>query len=158
VLQNLLEEGVHVRDLRTILETRPDHAARTQDANELTAAVRGALGRAIVQQLYGTAPDLTVIALDPDLERVLQQVLGMAGNDGTGVEPDLADTLVREVGNAVQKQEAAGQPSVLLVSDRLRLPLARLVRRATPNLRVLGHSEIPDARTIRVGALVGGKR
>ena len=158
VLQNLLDEGVHVRDLRTILETLTDHAARTQDANELTAAVRVALGRAIVQQLYGTAPDLTVIALDPDLERVLQQVLGMAGNDGTGVEPDLADTLVREVGNAVQKQEAAGQPAVLLVSDRLRLPLARLVRRATPNLRVLGHSEIPDARTIRVGALVGGKR
>jgi flagellar biosynthesis protein FlhA len=120
--------------------------------------VRVALGRAIVQQLYGTATELTVIALDPELERVLQQVLGLSGGDGAGMEPDLAETLVREVANAVQKQEALGEPAVLLVPDRLRWPLARLVRRGAPALRVLGHSEIPDARTIRVGALVGGKR
>ncbi len=158
VLQNLLDEGVHIRDLRTILETLAEHAARSQDATELTSAVRVALGRAIVQQLYGTATELTVIALDPELERVLQQVLGLAGGDGSGMEPDLAETLVREVANAVQKQEALGQPAVLLVPDRLRWPLVRLVRRGAPGLRVLGHSEIPDARTVRVGALVGGKQ
>jgi flagellar biosynthesis protein FlhA len=158
VLSNLLDEGVHIRDLRTILETLADHAARTQDATELTSAVRVALGRAIVQQLFGTAAELSVIALDSDLERVLQQVMGLAGNDGAGLEPDLAETLVREVANAVQKQEALGLPPVLLVPDRLRLPLARLVRRGSPQLKVLAHSEIPDARTLRVGALVGGKR
>ena len=158
VLQNLLDEGVHVRDLRTVLETLADHAARTQDANELTAAVRVALGRAIVQQLYGTAMELSVIALEPELERVLQQVLGLAGAEGAGIEPDLAESLGREVANAVRQQEALGQPSVLLVPDRLRLPLARMLRRGTPALRVLAHSEIPDARTIRVSAMVGGKR
>src|SRR5438128_4053580 len=158
VLQNLLDEGVHVRDLRTVLETLADHAARTQDANELTAAVRVALGRAIVQQLYGTAVELSVIALEPELERVLQQVLGLAGAEGAGIEPDLAESLGREVANAVRQQEALGQPSVLLVPDRLRLPLARMLRRGTPALRVLGHCEIPDARTIRVSAMVGGKR
>jgi flagellar biosynthesis protein FlhA len=158
VLQNLLEEGVHVRDLRTILETLADHAPRSQDASELTAAVRVALGRAIVQHLFGSTKELSVIAIDPELERMLLQVLGAAGGDGGGLEPELAETLAREISAAAQQQEAAGAPSVLLVADRLRLAVSRLMRRAAPGLAVLAHSEIPDARTIRVGVTVGGKR
>jgi flagellar biosynthesis protein FlhA len=158
VLQNLLDEGVHVRDLRTILETLADHAPRTQDAAELTAAVRVALGRAIVQQIFGSVPDLPVIALDPELERVLLQVLSAAGADGSGLEPDLAATLAREIGRVVQETEAQGDTPVLLVSDRLRLPMLRLLRRGAPTLKILAHSEIPEARTIRVRATVGGKR
>jgi flagellar biosynthesis protein FlhA len=158
VLQNLLDENVHVRDLRSILETLADHAPRTQDANELTAAVRVSLGRAIVQQLFGAVPELAVIAIDPELERMLQQVLGAAGGDGGGLEPELAETLAREIASASQQQETAGAPPVLLVADRLRLAISRLMRRAAPSLAVLAHSEIPDARTIRVSATVGGKR
>jgi len=158
VLQNLLDEGVHVRDLRTILETLADHAPRGQDPAELTAAVRIALGRAIVQQIFGGAQELAVIALDPELERVLTQVLSAAGVDGSGLEPDLASTLAREIARTVQETEAAGDTPVLLVSDRLRLPMLRLLRRGAPTLRILAHSEIPDARTIRVRATVGGKR
>jgi flagellar biosynthesis protein FlhA len=157
VLQNLLDEGVHVRDLRTILETLADHASRSQDALELTAAVRVALGRAIVQQIFGNARELGVIALDPELERVLQQVLGAAG-DGAGLEPDLAATLAREMGRFVQEAEAQGEPPVLLVCDRLRVPMARLLRRAAPTLKVLANGEIPESRTIRVRATVGGRR
>ena len=158
VLQNLLDEGVHVRDLRTILETLADHAARTQDAGELTAAVRVGLGRAIVQQIFGGALELPVIALDPELERVLLQVLAAAGADGSGLEPDLATTLAREIGRVVQETEAQGDTPVLLVSDRLRLPMLRLLRRGAPTLKILGHSEIPETRTIRVRATVGEKR
>jgi flagellar biosynthesis protein FlhA len=158
VLQNLLDEGVHVRDLRTILETLADHAPRTQDAGELTAAVRVGLGRAIVQQIFGSTPELPVIALDPELERVLLQVLAAAGADGSGLEPDLAATLAREIGRVVQETEAQGDTPVLLVSDRLRLPMLRLLRRGAPTLKILGHSEIPETRTIRVRATVGEKR
>jgi flagellar biosynthesis protein FlhA len=158
VLHMLLDEGVNIRDLRTILETLAEHAARTQDPIDLTAAVRVALGRSIVQQLFGTTQDISVIGLDPELERVLQQVLGLAGTDGAGIEPDLAESLSREVGTALRQQEALGQTAVLLVPDRLRWPLARLLRRGMTSLRVLAHSEIPDARTIRVSTLVGGKR
>jgi len=158
VLQNLLDDGVHIRDLRTILETLADHAPRTQDANELTAAVRVALGRAIVQQLFGTGVELAVIALDGELERVLMQVLGVAGADGAGLEPDLAEMLAREVGNAAREQEAQGAPPVLLVSDRLRLPMARLLKRSAPGLKVLAHGEIPEAQKVRVRVTVGGKR
>jgi flagellar biosynthesis protein FlhA len=158
VLQNLLDDGVHIRDLRTIVETLADHAPRTQDPNELTAAVRVALGRAIVQQIYGAGNDLSVIALDGELERVLMQVLGVAGTDGAGLEPDLAEMLAREIGNAAREQEAQGVPPVLLVADRLRLPMARLMRRSAPSLKVLAHSEIPEAQTLRVRITVGGKR
>jgi flagellar biosynthesis protein FlhA len=158
VLQNLLEEGVNVRDLRTIFETLADHAPRTQDASELTAAVRVALGRAIVQQLFGTASELALVAIEPELERMLLQVMGVAGADGGGLEPELAESLAREIANAARAQEAAGLPQVLLAADRLRLPLSRLVRRAAPGLAVLAHSEIPDARTIRVSVTVGGQR
>jgi len=158
VLQNLLDEGVHVRDLRTILETLADHAPRSQDPAELTAAVRVALGRAIVQQIFGSASDLAVIALDPELERVLLQVLSAADADGSGLEPDLAATLAREIGRAVAETEAQGDAPVLLVSDRLRLPMLRLLRRGAPTLKILAHSEIPEARAIRVRATVGGKR
>jgi flagellar biosynthesis protein FlhA len=158
VLQNLLDDGVHIRDLRTILETLADHAPRTQDANELTSAVRVALGRAIVQQIFGAGAELSVIALDGELERVLSQVLGVAGHDGAGLEPDLAEMLAREIGNAARTQEAEGIPPVLLVADRLRLPMARLLRRGAPGLKVLAHGEIPEARTLRVRITVGGKR
>jgi flagellar biosynthesis protein FlhA len=158
VLQGLLDEHVNIRDLRTILETLADHAPRTQDVGDLTAAVRVALGRAIVQQIYGTAPELPVIALDGELERVLLQVVGLASGEGVGIEPGLADSLVRETTESIRQQEALGHPAVLLVPDRLRAPLFRMLRRSAPALRVLSHGEIPAARTIRVTAIVGGKR
>jgi flagellar biosynthesis protein FlhA len=157
VLQNLLAEGVHLRDLRSVVEALTEVASRTQDAQELTAAARIALSGGIVQQLFEGARELRVLALDPDLERVLLQAAGAAGNDGLGLEPSLADTLVSECANALTRQEALGAPPVLLVPDRLRPALARLARRALPQLRVLAHSEIPENRTIRVTTSIGAK-
>ncbi|MFO7189678.1 MAG: flagellar biosynthesis protein FlhA [Pseudomonadota bacterium] len=152
VLQNLLAEGVHIRDLRTIIETLTDHAARTQDASELTSAVRVALGASIVQQIYGSAPELNVIVIEPELEKVLNQALSA---EGFGLEPGLAETLLREAGAAVRRQEALGQPAALLVPDRMRPQLSRLLRRALPQLRVLAHAEIPDNRSVRVSTVLG---
>ena len=154
VLQNLLDEGVHIRDLRTIVEALTEHAGRTQDGAELTAQVRIALGPAIIQQLYGSSEELQVIVVDPELEKVLNQAIAN-GDDGLGVEPSLADNLLRGATNAVTRQEALGQPAALLVPDRLRSPLARMLRRALPQIRVLAHAEIPDSRTIRVSSILG---
>jgi len=155
-LQYLLEEGVPVRDLRTILETLAEHAARTQDAGELAAVVRVALGRAIAQQIFADAPEADVITLEPDLERVLQQGL-FAGGDAPGLEPGLADEFVNQCRAAVERQEMLGRPGALLVPDRLRMPLARLLRRSIPTLRVLALSEIPESKTVRVSTVVGGR-
>jgi flagellar biosynthesis protein FlhA len=154
VLQNLLGEGVHIRDMRTIIETLSEHAPGTMDPNDLTALVRIALGRAIVQQLFPGTNELSVMTLDNRLERLLVQALN-AGGDGTGIEPGLADTIVQQAANAAQQQEAMGLTPVLLVPGPLRTLLSRFLRRALPQLKVLSHSEIPETKTIRVTSLVG---
>ena len=153
VLQNLLIEGVHIRDMRTIIETLSEHAG-VQDPSDLTALVRIALGRAIVQQLFPGTNELSVMTLDNRLERLLMQALG-AGGDGTGIEPGLADTIAQQAHNAAQQQEAMGHTPVLLVPGPLRVLLSRFLRRALPQLKVLSHSEIPETKTIRVTSLVG---
>ncbi|MFJ3045098.1 flagellar biosynthesis protein FlhA [Herbaspirillum chlorophenolicum] len=156
VLQNLLLEGVHIRDMRTIIETLAEHAARVQEPNELTAIVRIALGRAIVQQIFPGDSELSVMTLDVKLERLLLQAL-QAGGDSGGIEPGLADSLVMQTEQAAQRQEQMGLTPVLLVPAPLRSLLSRFLRRAMPQLRVLSHSEIPDSKTIKVTSLVGGQ-
>jgi flagellar biosynthesis protein FlhA len=157
VLQNLLEEGVNIRDMRTIIETLAEYGARQPDPNELTSQVRVSLGRAIVQQLYQGGQELQVMALEPSLERLLLQALGGAGNDGSGIEPGLADTLLRETAATAKRQEDLGLPPVLLVPGNLRWLLSRFLRRAWSNLKVLANSEIPESKTIKVTAIIGAK-
>jgi len=156
VLQNLLAEGIHIRDMRTIVETLAENASHFQDAGDLTALVRIALGRAIVQQLFPNGGELTVMALDNRLERLLMQALQTSGPDGAGIEPGLADTLVMQTADAVQRQEQMGITPVLLVPGQLRAVLSRFLRRSLPQLKLLSHAEIPDSKTIKVTMLVGG--
>ncbi|WP_432380170.1 flagellar biosynthesis protein FlhA [Duganella sp. P38] len=155
VLQNLLIEGVHIRDMRSIIETLAEHAVHTQDPNDLTALVRIALGRAIVQQLFPGAGELSVMTLDNRLERLLMQALAASGPDGAGIEPGPADTIAQQAAAATQQQEALGLTPVLLVPGPLRALLSRFLRRSLPQLKVLSHAEIPESKTIRVTALVG---
>jgi flagellar biosynthesis protein FlhA len=157
VLQNLLIEGVHIRDMRTIIETLAEYATQIQDANELTAQVRVALGRAIVQQIFPSANELPVMALDNRLERLLMQALHAGGSDGGGIEPGLADNIAGQAQQAARNQEQMGLTPVLLVPGPLRPLLARFLRRTVPQLKVLSHSEIPDSKNIKVTSLVGGQ-
>jgi flagellar biosynthesis protein FlhA len=157
VLQNLLDEGLHIRDLRTIVETLADAAQRTTDPNELTAQVRAALRASIAQTLFGSTRELNVIALDPELEKVLAQSIGSApGAEGAAIEPGLVDLIQRGAAAASQRQEDLGLAPTLLVPDRLRVPLVRLLRRAAPRLRVIGHAEVPETSQIRVSTVLGG--
>jgi flagellar biosynthesis protein FlhA len=158
VLQSLLEEGVHIRDLRSIVETLTEHAARSTDTAELAAQVRIALGRAILQLMYGTATEVEMLVLDPDLERVLAQAAASgAPGEPLGIEPGLAENLVRDLTASAQRLENLGQPAALLVPDRLRPAMARMARRAMPRLKVIAHAEIPEACTIRVAGVVGAR-
>ncbi|GIZ52650.1 flagellar biosynthesis protein FlhA [Noviherbaspirillum aridicola] len=157
VLQNLLAEGVHIRDMRTIIETLAEFAPQSQDPNELTAMVRIALGRAIVQQIFPSTNELSVITLDSRLERILMQALQAGGPDGAGIEPGLADTIQQQAAQAARQQEQMGLTPVLLVPGPLRALLSRFLRRALPQLKVLSHAELPDSKTIKVTSLVGGQ-
>ncbi|MFC4486271.1 flagellar biosynthesis protein FlhA [Tepidiphilus baoligensis] len=155
VLQYLLEEGVAIRDMRTILETLAEWAPKTQDPVELTSRVREALGRAIVQSLAPGSGKVPVLMLDPALERILMQAVGAGGGKPGAIEPGLADTLLRQSGLAVQRLEQQGLAPILLVPPQLRWLLARFLRRAVPNLRVIATSEMPEERSIEIVEMIG---
>jgi len=154
ILQLLLEESVHIRDIRTIIESIAEHANATTDPAELARRVRVALSPAIVQQIYGPSRELNVIAIDPPLERLLVQALGNAS--GPALDPGVADMLSRTAAEVALKQEEIGVPACLLVPDAIRNAIARLVRRVAPRLQVLAHSEIPETHTIRIGPILRG--
>jgi len=153
VLQNLLTEGVHIRDMRSIVETLAEHATHTQDSNDLTALVRVQLGRAIVQHLFPLGDEVTVMTLDNNLERLLLQA--MNGNSGTAIEPGMAETLSKQTESSAKQQEQMGMTPVLLVAAPLRASLSKFLRRVVPLLRVLSHDELPDSKTIRVTSIIG---
>jgi flagellar biosynthesis protein FlhA len=154
VLQLLLEDAVHIRDIRTIIETLAEHATQTQDPVELARRVRIALAPAIVQQIYGPTRELNVIAIEPGLERLLMQAL--ANPQAPSLDPGVADLLTQRAAEVANKQEELGMPACLLVPDAIRNTIARLVRRVAPRLQVLAHSEIPETHTIRIGPILKG--
>jgi flagellar biosynthesis protein FlhA len=154
-LQNLLEEGVPIRDMRTILEAIAEHTPKVTDAHDLTAIVRLALGRAITQQWFPGSGDMQVMGLDSNLERVLAQALTTGPNPG--LEPGLAQTLLTETQRAMTRQQSFGHAPVLLVQHSLRAMLARFLRRSLPQLKVLSYAEVPDTRNIKVVNLIGGQ-
>ena len=154
VLQLLLEESVHIRDIRTIIETLAEHAGSISDPVELARRVRIALSPAIVQQIYGPTRELNVIAIEPGLERLLVQALGNAS--GPALDPGVADVLTQKAAEVALKQEEMGLPACLLVPDAIRNAISRLVRRVAPRLQVLAHSEIPETHTIRIGPILKG--
>ncbi|WP_373278367.1 flagellar biosynthesis protein FlhA [Andreprevotia chitinilytica] len=153
VLQNLLEEGMHIRDLRTILETLGEQILRTQDVDELTATVRIALGRAIIHQLFPGEDELPVVALEPQLENILMSAA--AGKSQGGLEPGLAERLLKQASQLAEQMEAQGLNTVLITPGQLRPMLSRFLRRSIPNLRVIAHTEIPDSKTIRIVGVLG---
>ena len=153
VLQLLLEEGVHIRDMRSIVECLAEHASTVTEPGELARRIRVHLAPAIVQQIYGPLKELDVIALDPELERLVTQAL--SSPHGAALDPGVADTLSRSAAENARKQEDLGHPACLLVPDLIRAPMARLLKRAAPRLKVLGHSEIPETHSIRIGSIIG---
>jgi flagellar biosynthesis protein FlhA len=155
VLQGLLAERVAIRNMRAIVESIAEHAPRSQDPAVLLAQVRITLGRQIVQDLVGLQDELPVITLDPDLEQLLSGSLATANGTAPGLEPGLAERLQRKLAEAVQKQETAGAPAVLLVAPPLRPTLARFLRSSVPGLQVLAWNEIPDNRRVRLVSAVG---
>jgi flagellar biosynthesis protein FlhA len=155
VLQNLLAERVPVRNMRTIVESLAEHAGQSQDPGALTAAVRVALGRQIVQEIAGLATEIPVITLAPELEQILLNSLAGGGVAGAAVEPGLADRLQQGVAEAARRQEMSGEPAVLLVPPQLRSWLARFTRHTAQNLHVLAYNEVPDNRRVRLVQALG---
>ena len=152
VMQNLLAEGVPLRDVRTIAEALTATAPNSQDPDVLTAQVRMRLGKTIYQIINGLEKEIEVMVLDSNLERTLQNVV--KGNAG-GVEPTLMQMIVDQSMTLAQSFEAKGKAPVLLVAQDIRLFLSKLLRGRTSVLHILAYEEIPSDKQIRVEAKVG---
>ncbi|GHF80694.1 flagellar biosynthesis protein FlhA [Thalassotalea marina] len=155
VLQNLMNEGVAVRDMRSIVQTLVEYGPKSQDAEILTAAVRITLKKFIIQDLVGSSAEIPVITLSPELEQMLHQSMQMAGDDGAGIEPGLAERLQTSLNEGAQQQEMAGETPILLTSGMLRTVLAKFVKYTIPGLRVISYQEIPDDKQIKIVSSIG---
>ncbi|MEW8507793.1 MAG: flagellar biosynthesis protein FlhA [Candidatus Thiodiazotropha sp.] len=155
ILQNLLTEHVPIRDFRTIAETLAEQSQRTQDPGALTAAVRVALSRGIVQQLIGTSEEIPVAVLEPTLEQLLQRTLQASEEGQAGFEPGLAERLQNALAETSTAMEAQGQEGVLLVAAPIRAWMARFAKHAAPGMHILSYNEIPDNRQIKVVSTIG---
>jgi len=155
VLQSLMNEGVAVRDMRSIVQTLVEYGPKSQDAEVLTAAVRISLRKFIIQDLVGPAVEVPVITLAPELEQMLHQSMQMAGDDGAGIEPGLAERLQKSLTDGAQQQEMSGDTPILLTSGILRTVLAKFVKYTIPSLRVISYQEIPDDKQIKIVSAIG---
>ncbi|MEP5765383.1 MAG: flagellar biosynthesis protein FlhA [Halieaceae bacterium] len=153
VMQNLLQEGVPLRDMRSIAEALAEYGVEEKNADLLTGHVRAALARAICKNINGVEPEIRVVTLDPELERIL---LGYLKGEGSGgLEPHLVENMMQQVREQGQLQEGRGDSAVLLVAQDIRLWLARLLRPGNQGLQVLAYSEIPANKQIKVVGTVG---
>ncbi len=161
ILQSLLREHVPIRDLRSIAESLAGATTESQDTATMVASARLALSRMIVQNIYGNRDELVVMTLDPSLEQLLlktlQQSMKQSQQYGLVLEPSMADSLQRSLAEAVQSQEMAGNPAVLLVTSQLRSAMAQFIRNSIEQLHVLAYQEIPDNKSITIVASIGGK-
>ncbi len=152
VLQNLLDEGVSIRDMRTIVEALSESCSKTQDPLELTTLVRPKLGRMIVQALLDSQDTLAVMTLDPSLEQVLHNTIQQHRGDPANIilEPGLAEGLFRALRESTKKVEDGGNNAVLVVSPVLRPWLSKAAKHRADGLAVISYSEIPDDQSVKV--------
>lgn len=155
VCQNLLSEGIPIKDMRTIAESLAEIGHKTQDATILTGQVRVALGRMIVQKINGLSKELEIITLSPELEQLLHQSVQGVDGSAAALEPVMAEKLHKGLAESAQGQEIVGKPAVLLTSPQLREMMARFVKHSIPGLSVLSYSEIPDDKQLKIVATVG---
>lgn len=153
VLQNLLREGVPIRNLVTILETLADMAPVTRDVDYLTEYVREALGRQI-SQIYQENGVLTVLTLSPEWEEVIADALQHTDRGLTvALDPRVLQQLFGVLGQALE-EHVLPYP-VIVVSPQIRMALKRLTERALPRLVVLSYNEIsPDVQVNAVGTVM----
>jgi flagellar biosynthesis protein FlhA len=143
VLQNLLREGVSIRDLLTVVEALADYAPVTKDADLLTEYVRQKLARAIVSDRVPEDGILGVLTLEQNVEDVLlNSVQHTEHGSYLSVDPSVADSIMRSVNKETEKVISRGIEPIILCSPQLRRHFRRMVEQFAPSVMVLSHSEL----------------
>jgi flagellar biosynthesis protein FlhA len=155
ILQNLLAEGISIRNLAGILEKVSDHAPFTKNPDELSEHARRALGAQITRPYQLQNDRLRAITLDPRLEQTIAQGVRQTQTDVSLVlDPGLARHITDALGKLVQQMLAAGHPPVVLCSPQIRLCFRRFFESAFADLTVISYSEIPPRVEIQNAATI----
>jgi flagellar biosynthesis protein FlhA len=145
ILQNLLAEGISIRNLSTILEKVGDFAHITKNPDELSEHARRALGPQIVRACQGDTNVLKAITLDPRLEQQISQNIRQTPNEISLVlDPGVARHIIDKLSRYVQQMVASGQQPILICAPQIRLGFKRFFESAFAELVVLAYSEIPS--------------
>jgi len=143
VLQNLLKEGISIRNLATILEALADYGRLTKDADLLTEYVRQALARNISKQYQSAPGSIAVITLDPQLEQLIAEAIQRSDYGAyVAIEPNLGQRLLVVLAQETQRVASMGYQPIVLTSSNIRLHFKRLTERAAPGLVVLSYNEL----------------
>ena len=151
VLKNLLQEGITLRDYRSIIDNLLAESMRTKDPSELTALIRPHLGRIIVQDIVNVNEELPIITLEQSLEQLLNNSLpDNSTSKDVLLEPKLIESLTDSIMREKLAAEESGFPAVLVVSPKIRPWLSKILRQRVGNLSVLAYTEVPEDQEIRV--------
>ena len=151
VLKNLLQEGITLRDYRSIIDNLLAESMRTKDPSELTALIRPHLGRMIVQDIVNVNEELPIITLEQSLEQLLNNSIpDNSTSKDVLLEPKLIESLTDSIMREKLAAEESGFPAVLVVSPKIRPWLSKILRQRVGNLSVLAYTEVPEDQEIRV--------
>jgi len=145
ILQNLLAEGISIRNLTGILEKVGDYASVTKNPDELSEFARRALGPQITRPLQSDNGQLRAITMDPRLEQQLSQGVRQSATEvALVIEPKLARHVMDTLSRFVQQMLSTGQQPVVLCGPQLRLAFRRFFETTFTDLAVLSYAEIPS--------------
>jgi flagellar biosynthesis protein FlhA len=155
ILQNLLAEGISIRNLAGILEKVGDYAATTKNPDELSEFARRALGAQITKPFQSQNGALRAITIDPRLEQQLTQGVRQSLSEvSLIIDPRLARHVIETLSKLVQPMLSAGQQPVVLCAPQLRLAFRRFFENSFSDLAVLSYSEIPPRVQIQNAAII----
>ena len=157
ILRILLEEGVPVSDLRSILEDLATLSARNLSSIDTAEALRPRLAPLLIQQIAPLNQALKVMTLDSELEHMLITMVRQSGEEGLILDNSLAEQLLRKISEVSERVSAQGEQAVMVVSPAIRRQFAQLIRQHLEDLTVLAFTELPDSRKIEVVATISGE-
>jgi flagellar biosynthesis protein FlhA len=150
VSQNLLREGISIRDLRTILETLAEYGPLTQDPEKLTEQTRSALYRTITDRIKSSTGDVVVYTLDKKIEEILVSKIDQeSASYLVSLDPPTTQRILGSINEKVEEATSKGEKMVVMTSPLVRPYFRKLIEKFIPNLVVVGHNEIASDSSIR---------
>src|SRR5690606_9147176 len=150
VLQNLLREGVSVRDLRTILESLAEHGPSSKDPDALTEYARQGLYRTITEKIKGSQGDVPLFTLDRAIEEtVARSIIHVDGGAQLNLDPKVTQTILAKLNEKIEEATSQGEKMVVLCSPVIRRHFKRLTEKFIPNMIVVSHNELSPEVNIR---------